>query len=52
MKAYALVAMLAVGFFIRDTTDGMYRICYYNVNGSEVATTTSIGRLCPLTIEV
>jgi hypothetical protein len=40
----------ATGFLKRETTSGMYKTCYYDCLGSEVAISIKSIKLCPLTI--
>ena len=39
------------GFLKGEETSGMYKICYYDCLGSEVAITIGAVELCPLSIE-
>ena len=43
-------AYAATGFLKGEKTDGMYKTCYYDCLGGEVAITISAAKLCPLSI--
>lgn len=42
------VANAATGYLTGQSVDGMYRVCYYDVMGSQVAITIRMSELCPL----
>ena len=42
----------ATAFYKREVIDGMYKICYYDHLGSEVAITIRATKICPVTIQV
>ena len=48
----ALPANAATAFYTGERVSGMYKICYYDHLGDEVAITIDSVDLCPLTIQL
>jgi hypothetical protein len=59
MRKLLLLALLlstsayaGLAFYTHETISGLYKICYYDYLGSEIAITIELVNLCPLSIEV
>ena len=46
------IAYAGTAFYVREQISGLYKVCYYNYLGSEVAITVKSHELCPRTIQV
>ncbi len=53
LTIFAVITTAYAGtcFLVRETTDGLYRTCYYDCAGGEVVITVGVAKLCPLSID-
>lgn len=49
---WSLNAYAGDAFYTGESTSGMYKTCYYNYLGSQVAISVAATSLCPLTIRM